>query len=146
MTNNSANHVVDSGILIRSLRGDRRADDLVDTLAESPRLAVSSITAFEVLRGATSTRQESSVNRLVDRFAVLPVTLTTARTAAEIIKTNRGIFGSREIHSDALIAATAVASSMRFVTLNTRQFSQVRYPGLELVLVDQDAEDWRAFV
>jgi predicted nucleic acid-binding protein len=47
---------------------------------------------------------------------------------------------------DAMIAGTAVAYGARFITLNTRQFSAIKHPDLDLVLLDQRADDWIAAV
>jgi predicted nucleic acid-binding protein len=41
-----------------------------------------------------------------------------------------------------LIAGTAYAHRATLVTLNTRQFSGLRIPGLNLLLIDQQATDW----
>jgi predicted nucleic acid-binding protein len=55
------------------------------------------------------------------------------------------LHGSQSI-PDAMIAGTAMAYRARFVTLNTRQFSAVQHPDLDLVLLDQNAGDWVAVV
>jgi predicted nucleic acid-binding protein len=55
-----------------------------------------------------------------------------------------GIFSSERAVPDAVIAATAMTVPATLVTLNTRQFSQLRIPGLQLMLIDQQAADWTA--
>jgi predicted nucleic acid-binding protein len=50
--------------------------------------------------------------------------------------------GTDKATADAIIAASAIATSADLVTLNTRQFSRLREPGLKLLLIDQRAADW----
>lgn len=70
----------------------------------------------------------------------------SALVAADLMRTQSGVFSGEKSIPDALIAATAVVDGAALVTLNTRQFSRVQAPGLELLLVDQDSPDWVAAV
>jgi hypothetical protein len=53
-----------------------------------------------------------------------------------------GIFGSGQTTPDALIAGCAVEADSTVVTLNKRQFAGLRFPGLRMVIVEQEGSDW----
>jgi len=65
-----------------------------------------------------------------------------ATAAGKIIRESPGIFSSDKAVPDAIVTASAVATSATLVTLNTRQFSRLRIPGLNVLLIDQQATDW----
>ena len=138
--------LVDSGIIIRLLRGDRRAGLLLDRLRDSGLLSTSAIAAFEVFRGCRNDREHQAAERVFAQLMMSDLAYDSALVAADLMRTQSGVFSGEKSIPDALIAATAIVDDAALVTLNTRQFSRVRAPGLELLLVDQDSPDWIAAV
>jgi predicted nucleic acid-binding protein len=58
----------------------------------------------------------------------------------------RSVFSTDKAVPDAIICASAIATSATLVTLNTRQFSKLNVPGLRVLLIDQQSRDWAAQV
>ena len=105
-------------------------------------MVASAITVLEIFRGCRSPQQEQAVEDIFSRIAVVAVTGETARTGASLMRTHPGVFSSDRAAADAVIAATAVTSDSILVTLNTRQSARAAIPGLEVIVLDQDAADW----
>jgi predicted nucleic acid-binding protein len=72
----------------------------------------------------------------------VPVDYDVAVVAGRLMRDWSGIFSSGKALPDAILAATAMEVPATLVTLNTRQFSRLRAPGLDLMLIDQQASDW----
>jgi predicted nucleic acid-binding protein len=137
-------HLVDTGLLIRTLRGDARANILLNHLALGGRVLVSAVTVVEVLRGSRNAGQEEAARTILGKADVVDLDYGTAETAAKLLRDWGGILSSERALADAIIAATAMAVPATLVTLNTRQFSRLPVPGLDLMLIDQQAADWTA--
>lgn len=138
--------LVDSGIVIRLLRGDARAGLLLDRLRDSGLLSTSAIAAFEVFRGCRSDREHQGASRVFAQMMMSDLSYESALEAANLMKSHSEVFSGERSIPDTLIAATAIVESATLVTLNTRQFSRVQAPGLELLLIDQNSSDWVAAV
>lgn len=138
--------LLDSGIVMRVLRRDFRAADLVDYLSQKGTLVTSAIVAFEIYRGCRNPDDETAAREFFQVYRPLPVGEDAALGASRLFRSQSGVFSGEKSIPDALIAATAVVDGAALVTLNTRQFSRVQAPGLELLLVDQDSRDWVAAV
>ena len=87
-----------------------------------------------------------AANELFNLTIPLGVTTAVAQIAANIARANPGILLADRASLDALIAGTALEQGSTLVTLNTRQFSRLKVPGLRLLLIDQEARDWAAQV
>jgi predicted nucleic acid-binding protein len=79
---------------------------------------------------------------VLETLGIIDVTYDLALEAGRIARDWAGVLGSDKATPDAIIAASAVATSATLVTLNTRQFSRLNVPGLRLLLIDQQARDW----
>ena len=135
-------YVLDTGILIRELRGDSRAATLMDRLSSAGEVLASAMTAFEIYRGCRTLQEEWATSDLFERVALLDVTLQVAGTAARLMREHPGIFSSDRAAADALIAGAAITSDTVLVTLNARQFSRGGITGLRAMVLDQNAPDW----
>ena len=133
---------LDSGIVIRILRRDQRAARLVSHLSGNARIETSAIVVLEVLRGCCNPQEELNATALFRAPDIVDVDYAIANVAGRLIREWKGIFSSEEAVPDAIVAASAIATSATLVTLNTRQFGQLRIPGLELLLIDLQAADW----
>jgi predicted nucleic acid-binding protein len=139
----SFDFLLDTGIIIRHLRNDKRANDLLDYLAQIGDISVSAITYMEILIKCEP-HEEESTRLLFERIPPLVVSQEVAHKAASLIKKYPSIFG-KEIGRgtpDALIAATAWQRQAELVTLNTRQFAKVPIAELAIQAIDQNARDW----
>jgi predicted nucleic acid-binding protein len=103
-------------------------------------------TVFEIFRGCRTRFEEDEARLLFERITPVPQTYGCAIAAAHLMRGHPGILHGSQSTPDAMIAGTAMAYRARFVTLNTRQFSAVQHPDLDLVLLDQSADDWAAAV
>jgi predicted nucleic acid-binding protein len=142
----TTSYLLDSGVLIRALRGDIRADQLLNHLSQIGTVMISSMTVLEVLRGCRSANQESAAASILAKPDIVDLNYSVAELSAELLRSWAGVFSTEKAVPDAIIAATAMAVSSTLATLNTRQFSHLSIPGLDLLLIDQDAADWTASV
>jgi len=117
-------------LIIEHLRKTDKCRSILYNIAETTSLFVSSVTAFELLAGATDTAKQKDVHMLLDGVAVLPFDITSAEEAGKIYRelyiTNTLI----EIR-DIFIAATARANGLAIMTLNYKHFERVK--GLKLI-------------
>lgn len=138
--------VLDTGILIRFLRGTSQALDLFKKLdSAKAELNVSVISALELYLGCRKgTDDRPAVDELLDKFIVLEVTLPVAAESAVLIKNYPNYFGKGIARgtADALILASAWDKKAILYTLNTRHFSQAKIPEVNIHSIDQNAPIW----
>lgn len=136
--------LIDSGVILRELRRDQRAAELLNHLASAGAIHVSVVTLTETLAGCRSPDEETSALDLFRRITPLPIDEEAAIEAAALIRQYPGVFG-REVSrgtADAFIAGTAIRRGMRLVTLNRRHFATVPIAGLDPLVVNQDSPSW----
>lgn len=116
--------LADSDVLIDFLRDRPPAAAIVGDLIEAGQLATSTISQFELLAGARTTRQAASFRKLFEALVVVEFEQGAAEAAAQIRrdleKRGEGI-GT----ADYLIAGIAVASGLPLLTRNKRHFERV---------------------
>ncbi|MFC2001397.1 PIN domain-containing protein [Chloroflexota bacterium] len=139
--------LLDTGIIIRYLRGKRQAADLLDFLDQLGEVHVSVITYLEILINVQP-REEESTRLFFERVSPLVVNQEVAQKAASLIKKHPAAFGKEVGRGtpDALIAATAWQGQAVFVTLNTRHFAKVPIAEITIQAIEQDAEDWTSLL
>jgi len=140
----STNYLLDTGIIIRELRGDARAAALLNRLAARGVLSASAITVFEIYQNCRSPAEEVAINELFDRITPRELTFESARLAGSIMRSHGSVFSSERTAPDALIAASAIVDGAILVTLNVRQFARAPVPGLLTLVIEQDSADWTA--
>ena len=133
---------MDSGIIMRELRGDSRAATLLDELSSKGDLIASAVTVFETYRGCRTPQEERAADHLFQRIAALDLTYDAAKTAAHLMRQYRGVFSSERAAADAMIAGAAITSAAVLVTLNTRQFAREAVDDLQTLVLNQDAPNW----
>lgn len=144
MVANSNRYLMDSGIIIRELRGDSRAAALLDELSSRGNLVASAITVFETYRGCRTGDEERAADGLFQRIPALDLTYDAAKMAADLMRRYRGVFSSERASADAMIAGAAITSAAVLVTLNTRHFAREPIEGLQTLVVDQESPHWTA--
>ena len=120
--------IVDSDVLIDVSRGDLAAISLVTNLESSGGIAISSITAMELIIGCSNKQELARVEKFLARFVLLHLTEQISEHAIDLLRTFKLSHGL--LIADALIASTAIVSEMNLVTNNQRDFRFIE--GLEL--------------
>ncbi len=129
-----SSYLIDSGILIRHLRGQRRFVQLLRGLASREQLAISAISRLEIRVGM---REEEAymTQRLLSRFLTYDVDRIVADRAGDMIRAAK----HNEQHlsvPDAIIAATAVSHKLTLISLNVQDFHHVS--GLSLYPIENE--------
>ena len=139
----SSDFLLDTGIVVRHLRNDKRAHDLLNFLEQIGELSVSAITYMEILIKCQP-HEKDSTRLFFDRVPPLIVSQEVAEKAASLIRKYQTVFGKDNPRQfpDALIAATAWQQQATLVTLNTRQFAKFPIAELKIQAIEQDLEDW----
>lgn len=115
--------VADTDVLIEFLRG---RDPFAERVAVEIRrgLATTAVTAFELLAGAHTTRQNRAVTDLLDGLTVLALDTPAAASAAQVRraleKSGVGIG-----MADSLIAGVCLSCEAALLTGNVKHFSRV---------------------
>ena len=135
--------LLDTGIILRYLRRDRRAADLFDFLEQLGEVYVSAITYLETLI-RVQPHEEDSTRLFFERVPPLIVSQEVAEKAASLIRKYPGVFGKEVGRGtpDAIIAATAWQQQGVLVTLDKKHFSKALIDEFTVQIIDQDAEDW----
>jgi predicted nucleic acid-binding protein len=128
-----AGHVLDTGLLIRHLRGRKPAVRLLRELGRQDRLSISAVTRAEIRAGMRQP-EDRATQRLLARLDTVPVSADVADLAGDLVRRARG--QGRTLHVlDALIGATAVQLGVTLITLNLTDFQGL---GLRLYPLPDD--------
>jgi tRNA(fMet)-specific endonuclease VapC len=127
-----ATYLLDTGMVLRHLRGQRPAVQLLRGLAKQGRLAITSITCLEVHAGMHS-EERYVTQKLLARLATINLDREIADRAGDLIATGRRS-GQPISVPDAIIAATAIGHRLTLVKLNKGDFLHIT--GLSLYPID----------
>ncbi|MBA4179420.1 MAG: hypothetical protein C0506_02425 [Anaerolinea sp.] len=122
-----ADRLVDSDVLIDSLRGFGDTGQRMVSASLRDTLFTTAINVFELERGARTAEEISEVRDLLDKVTVLELDRDSAREAASIDRELRAA-GIRLDTRDTLIAGVARNHRMPLITRNSRHFDRI--PGL----------------
>jgi predicted nucleic acid-binding protein len=126
-------YLLDTGVLLRHLCGQKAAVRLMRELGDKNRPSISAITRAEVSAGIRSDEDQVTC-RLLSRLDTLSADQRTADLAGDLVRRARG--RGRTLHlGDALIAATAIQYNLTLVTLNRADFEHL---GLSLCPLCKD--------
>lgn len=126
-------HLLDTGILIRHLRGNTVYAALLERLAADGPLLISAFARVEILQGMRDHERRATM-ALLDALITVPLDQEGADVAGEWLRAYR----SRGITlggPDAVIAAAAFTSRATLVTTNRRHFPM---PELRVLAVDEE--------
>jgi predicted nucleic acid-binding protein len=125
-------YLLDTGIVIRHLRGRKNVVQMLRGLGQHGRLCVSAITRLEI-HARMHPDEQFVTQKLLSRFLTFDLDKKVADRAGDYVYQTRkqGIVLSVP---DAIIAATAVQHNLSLVTLNRADFAPI--PGLSLQPID----------
>jgi predicted nucleic acid-binding protein len=122
-----ATNLIDTTVLIDLTRGRSEAVRVIADEQDAGRLPVISIvSSMELIVGCRDKAEVRRVQDTLARFSVLPLTPSISRQAYEWLVQFSKSHGL--MIPDALIAATAMESSLGVLTLNERHFAML--PGM----------------
>lgn len=116
-----ADYLLDSGLVIRHLRGQRRYVQFIRGMGKLGHLSVSAVTRLE-LHAGMAPDERYTTQKLLSRFLTVSLDRDVADRAGDLIRENRAK-GITLAVPDAIIAATALAHNLTLVTLNTDHFT-----------------------
>jgi predicted nucleic acid-binding protein len=139
----SSSYVLDTGVIMRHLRDDNRANSLLNYLEYTGEINVSAITYMEIWVRCLP-HEEDATMLFFDRVPPVSVDREVAHKAAKLIKQYPQVFGRDNPRGfpDALIAATAWQLGSVLVTLNVRHFAKIPISEINIKAIKQDASDW----
>ncbi len=121
-------YLLDTGIVVRHLRGNRRIVALLLGLGRTDRLGITAVTRLEIHVGMHE-EERYATQKLLSRFVTYDLTGEVADRAGDFMRISRS--GGQIVSiPDAIIAATAVQHKLTLVTLNQKEFAA--FSGLSL--------------
>ena len=121
-------HLVDANILVDLTRGNLKAADYLDSLAEG--WSVSVITCLELLAGARTQRETTDLDFVLSGYRAIPPNEDICRRAYYLMRTCGRSHGLHTL--DALIAGTALEEGLTLVTKNRKHFQLIGDLSLEV--------------
>ncbi len=114
-------YLLDTGIVVRHLRGNRRIVALLRGLGRTDRLGITAVTRLEIHVGMHE-EERYATQKLLSRFVTYDLTGEVADRAGDFMRISRS--GGQIVSiPDAIIAATAVQHKLTLVTLNQKDFA-----------------------
>ena len=112
--------IIDTDILIDIGRGDNSALEFLENLEDESVLAISVITEMELIVGCQNKKELRSTDRFLRRFEILKLNEKISNEAVELLRAYRLSHGL--LIAVALIAATAIAYNLPFVSKNQKDY------------------------
>jgi predicted nucleic acid-binding protein len=121
--------IVDTDILIDAGRGVSEAITCLQDIERKSSLATSVVTQMELFVGCRNKSELLEVEKFLQRFQILPLSDLISDTAVDLLRQYRLSHGL--LIPDALIAATALAFDVPFISKNQRDYRFIQ--GLNLL-------------
>ncbi|MBW4484224.1 MAG: type II toxin-antitoxin system VapC family toxin [Tildeniella torsiva UHER 1998/13D] len=115
-----ASVLVDTDILIDVANKDANAITRLKRESQTAQLAVSSITAMELVVGCRNKAEQQTLEQFLAKFQILPLSSEISERATVLLTTYYLSHGL--LIADALIAATAIAHNVPLLSKNQRDF------------------------
>ncbi|MBI4674026.1 MAG: type II toxin-antitoxin system VapC family toxin [Chloroflexi bacterium] len=112
--------IVDTDILIDVGRGVSDAVACLEQIEQRATLAISVVTQMELIIGCRDKVELRNLEKFLARFLVVKLSEHASDTGVDLLRRYRSSHGL--LIADALIAATAIASEVFFVTKNQRDY------------------------
>lgn len=114
--------ILDTNILIEVLKNNPKTISQLSTV-KTP-LAISSITAMELIYGARNKQEVSRLEQFITKFDLIPLNANISAIALKLV-TSYAKSHNLDI-PDALIAATAIDKKLDLLTYNSRDFRFIK--------------------
>ncbi len=124
-----ATHLIDTGLLLRHLRGHQRTVQFLRELGRRGPLAISTVTRLEVHAGMKHDERYVT-QKLLSRMVNYELDRDIADRAGDLIAAHRRSGKSLSV-PDAIIASTAIQHRATLVTMNLDDFRSI--PALSLI-------------
>lgn len=121
--------IVDSDILILVSRNDQTAISFVASLERTRGIAISAVSAFELVIGSRNKADLVAITKFLSRFHNIHIGEDISEKAFKLLERYRLSHGL--LMADALIAATALVNNLELATQNKKDFRYIT--GLKLV-------------
>lgn len=121
--------LIDTDILIDLAADLKQAIESIKNLEQGFALMVSAVTVMELTVGCRNKTELRNVEKLLERFEVIPLNEQVSSVAVDLIKKYRLSHGL--LIADALIAATAIANNIPLESKNQRDYKFIS--GLDLL-------------
>lgn len=116
--------VIDTSVFIEFLRKKDKTNTILYSISEVDPLAISSVTLYELLMGATDSKKLYDIQLLTEDLLILPFDDRVAAKSGEIYHQLRKENKMIEFR-DIFIAATCIIYKMPLKTLNTKHFERI---------------------
>jgi len=116
--------VVDTSVFIEFLRKKDKTNTILYSISEVFPLAISSVTLYELLMGATDNKKIYDIRLLTEDLLILPFDDRVATKSGEIYHKLRRENKMIEFR-DIFIAATCIVYEMPLKTLNIKHFERI---------------------
>lgn len=116
--------VIDTSVFIEFLRKKDKTNTILYSISEVNPLAISSVTLYELLMGATDSQKLHDIQLLTEDLLILPFDDRVAAKSGEIYHQLRKENKMIEFR-DIFIAATCIIYQMPLKTLNTKHFERI---------------------
>ncbi len=117
------NGLIDTDVLIDASRGLAQAREFLNEVSNGGGIIISVISAMELTSGCRDTAQLSSVKQFLAGVTVVPITEAVSVRARQLMETF--VLSHGLMLPDALIAATALESSLALYTRNIRHYKMI---------------------
>jgi len=117
--------VIDTSIFIEFLRAKDKTKSVLYSISKVPPLAISTITLYELLMGATDSNKLNDIKLLTDDLLILDFDSRVANKSSEIYHQLR-IDNKMIEFRDIFIAATCIVNQMPIKTLNVKHFERIK--------------------
>jgi tRNA(fMet)-specific endonuclease VapC len=128
--------LADTDVLIDYLQGVQPGAGWIAAAFVSESLAITAITAYELLSGAGQNKRGERTRRVVEMLPVLPIDRESAECAARL-RQDLEREGVGIGMADTLIAGLALTHALPLMSRNAKHFSRV--PGLQLLRLPPDS-------
>jgi hypothetical protein len=113
--------LLDSTVLIDLSRGNEDAIDFIDTLRKNNQeAAISTISSMEIIIGCRDKNEVNKTLKFLKDYLVIDISIPISKKAYQLIIEFSKSHGL--VIPDAIIAATALESSLTLATSNVRHF------------------------